>query len=119
MTKDARTSVPNSVGGVNVTTMFKNTSDKTIKYVYINCTPYNAVDDAVPCSIRGFDVLDLSITGPIEPNTNNDCDYAIKWQDGKTDLVTHIKNMGSCYQWCPWDEFVNGVAIDNPVAIKK
>lgn len=52
-------------------------------------------------------------------DSNNDCDYAIKWQDGKTDLVTHIKNMGSRYQWCPWDEFVNGVAIDNPVAIKK
>ena len=79
MTKDAYVSLPNSAGGVNVKIMFKNTSDKTIKYIYINCTPYNAVDDVVPCSIRGYKVLDLSITGPIEPNTGNIPEYMWKY----------------------------------------
>lgn len=47
-------SKPNSAGGVDAHTVWKNTSDKTIKYIRFEWEPYNAVGDRVACEIRGF-----------------------------------------------------------------
>ena len=37
---------PNSAGGVSVQIVFQNDTQKTIKYVYFDVVPYNAVKDA-------------------------------------------------------------------------
>lgn len=37
---------PNSAGGVSVQIIFQNDTQKTIKYVYFDVVPYNAVKDA-------------------------------------------------------------------------
>ena len=37
---------PNCAGGVSVQIIFQNDTQKTIKYVYFDVVPYNAVKDA-------------------------------------------------------------------------
>ena len=37
---------PNRAGGVSVQIIFQNDTQKTIKYVYFDVVPYNAVKDA-------------------------------------------------------------------------
>ena len=37
---------PNIAGGVSVQIIFQNDTQKTIKYVYFDVVPYNAVKDA-------------------------------------------------------------------------
>lgn len=55
---------PNSVGGVDVKAMFKNQSDKAIKYLRVMVTPYNAVMDPVKCQITGDSTVLLTSVGP-------------------------------------------------------
>ena len=57
----------NSAGGVSVRITFQNDTQKTIKYVYFDVVPYNAVKDAQRCTISGKTKAELSFTGPIEP----------------------------------------------------
>jgi len=57
------TSEPNSASGVDCDIIWKNISSKTIKYVYFNVVPYNAVEDIVNCSIRGYSETRVSTTG--------------------------------------------------------
>ncbi len=59
---------PNSAGGVDVTGLLTNTGDKTIKYITLRFIPYNAVNDAVFCDIKGVSQYGLQCTGPIAPN---------------------------------------------------
>ncbi len=59
---------PNSAGGVDVGFDIKNLSEKTIKYASIFCVPYNAVGDAVSCSISGKVEDGVRFTGPLGPN---------------------------------------------------
>ncbi len=60
---------PNSAGGVSVSFDFQNTSaTKTIKYASFFFIPYNAVNDAVSCSISGKSEAGVKCTGPVEPN---------------------------------------------------
>ena len=62
-----RTSVSiNSAGGASPRIGFKNNSGKTIKYIEFTMVPYNAVDDAVTCEIRGYSSVVGRVTGPIE-----------------------------------------------------
>ena len=58
---------PNSAGGVSVQMTFQNDTQKTVKYVYFDVVPYNAVKDAQSCTISGKTKAELSFTGPIEP----------------------------------------------------
>lgn len=58
---------PNSAGGVSVQITFQNDTQKTIKYVYFDVVPYNAVKDVQSCTISGKSKAELSFTGPIEP----------------------------------------------------
>lgn len=60
-------SKPNSFGGVDAHIVWKNTSDKTIKYITFELVPYNAVGDIVACDIRGFRRAGGTVTGPIKP----------------------------------------------------
>ena len=57
----------NSVGGVTVDIDYSNNSNKTIKYITWYMTPYNAVGDAVRCSVRGYSQVTGKTTGPIDP----------------------------------------------------
>ena len=42
----------NSVGGVNIGVTYINTSDKIIKYIYLDLLPYNRVFDPLPSEIK-------------------------------------------------------------------
>lgn len=59
---------PNSAGGVSVRMSLKNLSEKTIKYYSLFFIPYNAVGDAVSCSIRHESERGVRGTGPIAQN---------------------------------------------------
>jgi len=58
---------PNSAGGVDCEIRWKNNTHRTIKYMVFQVQALNAVGDIVPCSIRGYDVDNLKVTGPIKP----------------------------------------------------
>ena len=56
----------NSVGGVDMSIAWKNTSNKTIKYIHFFVRPYNAVGDVMKCEIRGHSNYRAYATGPYE-----------------------------------------------------
>ena len=56
----------NSVDGVIPTICWRNNSEKTIKYLTLTVTPYNAVDDPVTSTIGDISTVDLKITGPVD-----------------------------------------------------
>ena len=72
-------SKPNSAGGVNAETIFKNTSNKVIKYITFEWEPYNAVGDIVPCQIRGNQSARGTVTGPINPGQTHG--YGYYWEN--------------------------------------
>ncbi len=110
---------PNSAGGVDVSGSFVNNSSKTIKYITIRFTPYNAVGDAVECSVRNVSDFGLKMTGPYAPNSANYFhgenmwyNYSItsakvtradiQYMDGTTETIpgsqiTVDTNSGGCY----------------------
>jgi|688.fasta_scaffold835959_1 hypothetical protein len=59
----------NSVGGISPAVDFYNTSAKTIKYIELNYSFYNAVGDLSFCSIRKKSSIIGVLTGPIHYNT--------------------------------------------------
>jgi len=65
------TKEPNSAGGVDCNIVFKNTSNRTLKYVRFQAIPINAVGDQVACEIYGMKTKGLKVTGPIKPNQVN------------------------------------------------
>ena len=60
------TSSPNSAGGVGVSMVISNNSEKEVKYVYFDVTPINAVDDEVICEVSRKSHATLQITGPLK-----------------------------------------------------
>ena len=65
----------NYVGGVDVDIYAVNTSNKTIKYLTFDVTPYNAVGDVQRGEIRRISTMHLESTGPYvgissNPNRN-------------------------------------------------
>ena len=71
-------SAPNSAGGVDAHFIWKNVSDKTIKYLTWSGYPINAVGDAVACEIRGRSESGGKVTGPIKPGTTYG--YGYYWE---------------------------------------
>ena len=57
----------NSVGGVSPSIYFCNNSSKVIKYITWYMTPYNAVGDAVRCTVSNRSQVQGKTTGPIAP----------------------------------------------------
>ncbi len=57
-----------SVGGVDPYVGFRNNSGKDIKYLTIEMTPFNRVDDPVSCTIRGYSTTSCTATGPYKPD---------------------------------------------------
>ena len=60
-------SSPNSAGGVDAHLVWKNVSNKTIKYLTWSGYPINAVGDPVSCEVRGTLESGGTFTGPIKP----------------------------------------------------
>lgn len=67
--KKAYLSSPNSAGGVDAHLVWKNVSNKTIKYLNWSGYPINAVGDPVSCEVRGTIEGGGMVTGPIKPGT--------------------------------------------------
>lgn len=72
--------------GTGMKFSFLNTSNKTIKYITINFSGYNAVDDPVPS--RGKTLLTRKGIGPIEPFETGSYDFEYVWF---TDIVDYSK----------------------------
>ena len=70
---------PNSVGGVDFVIEYKNISGKQIKYLTFTVVPYNAVDDIVPCDIRGYKNFRGKVTGPIDNGKTDRCYWDCAW----------------------------------------
>lgn len=65
--KKSYLSSPNSAGGVDAHLVWKNVSNKTIKYLNWSGYPINAVGDPVSCEARGTIEGGGKVTGPIKP----------------------------------------------------
>lgn len=84
---------PNIVNGVDVLLNFFNTSHKTIKYVYFEVLPYNAVDDIVYSEINNDSYVSLKATGPIYPDSPScrtalDCKgYSNVWYNSTIEYI--------------------------------
>ena len=65
--KKAYLASPNSAGGVDAHLVWKNVSNKTIKYLNWSGYPINAVGDPVSCEARGTIEGGGKVTGPIKP----------------------------------------------------
>lgn len=61
----------NCVGGVSVKYNLYNNSNKTIKYIWMEVMPENAVGDVVSCSATGACARTITITGPIAQHTTS------------------------------------------------
>ena len=57
---------PDQVGHIGAQIELKNLAGKTIKYVTVYLTPFNAVGDPVSCSVQKHSEYGIHITGPIE-----------------------------------------------------
>lgn len=77
--KSAYLSQPNSVGGVDAHFYYKNTSDKTIKYLTWTGLAYNAVGDSVSCEIRRRYYFNGQDTGPIRPGKSGGGVWECPW----------------------------------------
>lgn len=85
-------SEPNSAGGVDLSIVFKNMSSKTIKYVSFEVVPYNAVGDAVECTIRHRPSFGGRVTGPIQPKQvyGEDMAWSCAWYNNTIRTVKVI-----------------------------
>lgn len=101
------TDAPNSAGGVDLHIKWKNTSNKTIKYITFDCNLYNAVDDMVACDIKNQYTFRGQVTGPIEPGTvygdNRSWDNAWWNNSGKYPKIVGIEI-----------EYMDGTIIEIP-----
>ena len=86
-------SKPNTAGGVDVHTVWKNTSNKVIKYIRFEWVPYNAVGDVVGCRIMGYRRSVGQVTGPIQPGQI--CGYGYRWSNSwYNNTIKKIKLVG-------------------------
>ena len=72
-------SLPNYVGGVDVSAYFVNTSGQTLRHVHITLMPYNKDGEAVPTEIGGRESPILRSAGPIEPDMERHASWKNVW----------------------------------------
>ncbi len=108
------TSRPNSAGGVDANIIWKNKSDKTIKYARFTIAPYNAVEDMVSSEIGNETDKIVRVTGPIKPGAiyGYDTTWECIWYNSS---ITHMQITGIEL------EFMDGTIIstDNIEKIKR
>lgn len=122
----------NSVGGVSPSIGYRNNSGKTIKYIDFTMVPYNAVGDAVSCTIRGYSSAVGEVTGPIEPfaidtdstlhtitkvgmkdsnpfKTYRELTHNYTINDGKNSIwPVYVDQYGNCYVENLWADAMQG-----------
>lgn len=69
----------NYVGGCEVSTKITNLSNNPIKYITINMTPYNEVDDPVTCRISKTSKKSIKATGFINKNQTRSYEWEPVW----------------------------------------
>lgn len=89
----------NSVGGCDLSFYFTNKSSKTIKYLYVDCLFFNAVDDIVSCTARYSRVFDGVVTGPVHTGEKGggiwDCviyNWSAKYAKIKSITICYLDN---------------------------
>jgi hypothetical protein len=85
---------PNSAGGIDVGMQFYNLSDKRIKYVYFDITPFNSVNDVTKCQITGKSTVSLQYEGFVEHGDRiSDIKWGTVWynQNIKTVIISKIR----------------------------
>lgn len=70
---------PDSAGGVGAVLKYENQTDKTIKYLRLKITPYNAVDDKQYCEIQDRSTMTLKVTGPVAPGESDYAEWRAIW----------------------------------------
>jgi hypothetical protein len=80
-------SKPNSVGGVNCTIKFKNTSKMTINYVEFSVDPINGVGDPIGDDIDPSGPEPLVYTGPLAPGKTATKTFKNAWYNAETKRV--------------------------------
>ncbi len=98
----------NSVDGVSAEIIWRNNSNKTIKYIYFYAVPYNAVGDPVACEVTGMVERKLSSTGPHYAfDKNNLGRYPYFYNEGDRQFVETDKATGKHYliTSIAWDDF--------------
>jgi hypothetical protein len=86
----------NSAGGVNLNLYIFNNTQKIIKYLYISVLPYNAVDDAQTCTIRGDYYRSCQLTGPLNPFTGENHTWECVWYNS---TIRYVKITGIYIQY--------------------
>lgn len=74
-------SPPNSVGGVEFRAQFKNTSGKSIKYVYFSVTARNRVGDLVIDQVRRRQEVTVEFTGPLDTGRTAGWPFPVRWSN--------------------------------------
>jgi len=91
---DYKSSIPNSAGGVDCNIVWKNLSDKTIKYVTFTVIPFNRVNDSVigEHKYKGGS-YDLEVTGPIKGKEiyGFETYWSCVWYNSSIDYIKIIK----------------------------
>lgn len=101
---------PDSAGGVSVRIDFKNTGTKTINYISFGFIPYNAVGDAVGCSISKTSEKFVKYTGPLAPNKSEyNMLYKNAWYNPS---ITSVKLSRATIQYADGtEETISGSSI--------
>ena len=68
-----------ALGGVSIELIYRNLSDKTIKYIDFEVTPYNAVGDVISGDFDGKTTVLLNKVGPIGPGERRDTTWENIW----------------------------------------
>ena len=70
---------PNYVGAVDVSAYFVNTSDQTLKHIFLDLIPYSKDGIAIPSETGRRKSPILRDTGPIEPNEERHTSWKNVW----------------------------------------
>jgi len=81
----------NSADGVSVYFYLANSSQKTIKYFYIDVAPADAFNEVLSCNISGKSLVTLKLTGPIKSGETNFYQSDIAWYNRDIEGVYILK----------------------------
>jgi hypothetical protein len=84
---------PNSAGGIPVVLQFHNLSDKKVKYVYFDITPFNSVNDVTSCQVTGKSTVILQHEGFVDSGDRSDGKWENVWYNAniKTAIISKIR----------------------------
>lgn len=88
---------PNSAGGVDVLMPVENLHEsRTIKYLTVEVTPFNAVGDPVVDRVSGDSTVKVRATGPIDPGAFRLLGWEDVWHN-ETVVCVEVKEITAEY----------------------